>query len=238
VTVSDESAPLGPARLRNTAASAVIDAIEKMQSYIRNFAQFLWVQNAAIGASRTLQTLGNFRIVGANPHRSLEIFRIVGAKTRVYFQRAGRYQEVREAYRHPETGKKTYRCVARWPVGHTLAEEIRANNAAWERLARLLAAKMGLKRPVCWVAAAARYVRSGRLSRRDLRRLARFQLQYAALNRAALGLRQPPWSEQEEQFFRFEQSFRKREREARAVLQAIPSRARDTRATAEPEAAI
>jgi hypothetical protein len=42
----------------------------------------------------------------------------------------GRYQEVLESYRHPVTGKPTNRRVVRWPVGHSLEEEWRANALA------------------------------------------------------------------------------------------------------------
>jgi hypothetical protein len=56
----------------------------------------------------------------------------------MFLRRTRGYQEVCEAYRHPETGKPTHRCIARWSSGRTLDEEIAVLEAAYWRLVDIM----------------------------------------------------------------------------------------------------
>jgi hypothetical protein len=85
------------------------------------------------------------------------------------FQRdTKRHHEVLEAYRHPATGKWTNRCVARWPLGRPLEDEMVANFAAWQDLEDR--------------------AREGGWTKKNRRRADQFQKQWAVLLHACGGV--------------------------------------------------
>jgi hypothetical protein len=117
----------------------------------------------------------------------------------MFMRVVGGHQEVREAYRHSETGKPTNRRVVRWPVGRTLVEELRLNRMA---IGKQLELSEGLV---------------GERARMAMLRYARLLLRNVALNRARLEFDKSEWLEEPRAGFEKKLQFKKEH--AQSLLQ-------------------